>query len=200
MLTPFDAPVLDRKAAAVDSCITYPDMLFPIIKWLQMYRSTAIFIKILQRRSQFRRVNIFCCYTFINSVGWLNPKYCARKRSVDRVCMGAQSSQTVSTILVFMAIMLTSQWLACFYTCCNTHLLWFWTRMRSNDDSTRKEKKPFNNLNSFVFFAFNVFSHLLFIYVCVYVFVCCVCMDFSVLLFFFSLTPTRLDLVILFQA
>lgn len=37
-----------------------------------MYRSTAIFIKILQRRSQFRRVNIFRCYTFINiqSGGW----------------------------------------------------------------------------------------------------------------------------------
>lgn len=147
-----------------------------------MYRSTAIFIKILQRRSQFRRVNIFCCYTFINSVGWLNPKYCARKRSVDRVCMGAQSSQTVSTILVFMAIMLTSQWLACFYTCCNTHLLWFWTRMRSNEVSTRKEKKPFNNLNSFVFFAFNVFSHLLFIYVCVL----CVYGFFGAFVFLFS--------------
>lgn len=40
-----------------------------------MYRSTAIFIKILQRRSQFRRVNIFRCYTFINSVWAVHARH-----------------------------------------------------------------------------------------------------------------------------
>jgi len=89
-----------------------------------MYSSTAIFIKILQRRSQFRRVNIFRCYTFINSAATERRLHEIQvlTKSGQRQRPTAMASQSVSTILVFMAIMLTSRWLACFYTCCNTHL------------------------------------------------------------------------------
>lgn len=66
----------------------------------------------------------------------------------------------VSTILVFMAIMLTNQWIACFCTCCNEHLQLAHCPILI---ATAVEKKrPFNNLNSFVLFC----SEHVFVCVC----------------------------------